>query len=146
GKGADPLEFRGPALCPDGVFSWGGMFFVALLAFLLASFPARNSDLWMHLAVGRDLVEGPDPFTTAAQGGTNPRVQPPWLYDLLCSALYSAVGGFGLVLFKALLVVVLALVMLRLSQTGPRLGIATACPVLALLTMGPRLLLQPMTF
>src|SRR5262245_2803987 len=70
---------------------------VAVFAFLLASFPARNSDLWMHLAAGRDLAHAP--FS-----GTLPPFGPTWLADLLFFALYSAVGGPGLVLLKALLV------------------------------------------
>src|SRR5438067_13778945 len=40
---------------------------VLLFAFLLASFPIRNSDVWMHLAAGRLLAQGQyefgkDPF------------------------------------------------------------------------------------
>jgi hypothetical protein len=31
---------------------------VLVLAFLLGSFAATNSDLWMHLALGRDLLSG----------------------------------------------------------------------------------------
>src|SRR5262249_50171168 len=31
---------------------------VAVFAFFLASFPARNGDLWMHLAAGRLVAEG----------------------------------------------------------------------------------------
>src|SRR5436305_1893324 len=36
---------------------------VSTLAFLLASFPARNTDLWMHLAAGRHLVRGEYPLS-----------------------------------------------------------------------------------
>src|SRR5262245_37496290 len=83
---------------------------VAGLAFLLASFPARNNDLWMHLAAGRDLIHW-QPFS-----GTLPPLSPTWLSDLLLFALFSTIGGPGLVFLKALLVVGLALILLRLSR------------------------------
>src|SRR5271154_3870834 len=46
---------------------------VMLLAFLLASFVARNSDFWLHLASGRLIVEGQasfgvDPFAYTTAG------------------------------------------------------------------------------
>jgi tetratricopeptide (TPR) repeat protein len=118
---------------------------VALLAFLLGSFPARNSDVWLHLAAGRSLAEAPNPFTPEARHSPDPRVTPAWLHDLLCFALYSALGGPGLVLCKALLVAGLALLLVRLSQTGPGLWLPAVCTVLALLAMSTRLLLQPAT-
>src|SRR5262245_38105483 len=37
---------------------------VLSLAFLAASFPARNSDLWFHLATGRRLAQGQYTFGT----------------------------------------------------------------------------------
>src|SRR5262245_10116020 len=52
---------------------------VLALSFLLASFAARNGDLWLHLASGRLLAEGNykfgvDPFahTTAGVNWVNP--------------------------------------------------------------------------
>jgi hypothetical protein len=106
--------------------------FLALFAFLLASFPARNGDLWGHLAAGRAA------FTTF-------RLEPTWLYDLLGYGLYTALGGPALVVCKALLVVGLALVLLRLSRSGPGWWIAAACTALTLLAMSMRFLLQPVT-
>lgn len=111
---------------------------VAVLAFLLASFPARNSDLWTHLAAGRDLIGWP--FS-----GTAPGFSTTWLSDLLFFVLHSVFGGPGLVLVKALLVVGLALVLLRLSRTERGWWLAIVGTVLALLAMSTRLLLQPAT-
>src|SRR5947209_6010028 len=51
---APPQEARGPSPAQK----WGLGFLVVCLAFLLASFPARNSDLWTHLARGRLLAHG----------------------------------------------------------------------------------------
>ncbi len=47
---------------------------VLLLALLLAFFPVRNSDLWMHLAAGRALAQGEpsfgaNPFMSQVEGG-----------------------------------------------------------------------------
>jgi tetratricopeptide (TPR) repeat protein len=105
---------------------------VSLLALLLGSFPARNSDLWMHLAAGRRLAQGE--LTSAG-----------WLYDLLSYGIYETLGGAGLVFAKALLVVGVALVLLRLSRTDEGWWLAALCTALALLAMGTRLLLQPAT-
>src|SRR5947209_736038 len=60
-------------------------------AFLVASAPAHNSDLWLHLATGRDLLArkaafGVDPFAQGTEGvywvNTN------WLYDVLSYAVF----------------------------------------------------------
>ncbi|HZY83432.1 MAG TPA: hypothetical protein VFE78_01265, partial [Gemmataceae bacterium] len=111
--------------------------FISLFAALLASFPARNGDLWPHLAAGRRLAQGEWPAGTRAAST--------WLYDLLCYGAYSALGGPGLVFGKVALVVGLALVLLRLSGAGRDWRVAGACTALALLAMGTRLLLQPAT-
>jgi hypothetical protein len=46
---------------------------VLVFAFLVASFPVRNSDFWQHLATGRLLSEGEykfgvDPFSWTTEG------------------------------------------------------------------------------
>ena len=81
---------------------------VVLLAFLLAFFPARNSDLWMHLAAGRSLAHGTysfgeNPFTPQSEGSR--WVNHSWLYDLMSYGVYRISGGNGLIVLKALLVV-----------------------------------------
>src|SRR5262249_31827682 len=90
-------------------------FFLALMVltfgFLCASFVARNSDIWMHLASGRLLAQGNyrfgvDPFAYTTEGvyWTNHA----WLFDLIAYGLYQTIGGVGLVLVKAAVVAVLA--------------------------------------
>jgi hypothetical protein len=111
--------------------------FVATFAFLLASFPARNGDLWAHLAAGRRLVHDRLASLPALRAG--------WLYDLVCYLLYAAAGGAGLVLVKALLVAGLGLLLFRQARAGSRLWVAALCTCLAVLAMGTRLLLQPAT-
>jgi Flp pilus assembly protein TadD len=114
---------------------------VAVLAFLLASFPAQNSDLWMHLAAGQHLTHG----EVAAITDPDLPVSHTWLYDLLSFGLYQALRGPGLVVLKALLVTGLALLLLRLSRIGPGWWLPAFCTALALLAMSTRLLLQPAT-
>jgi hypothetical protein len=116
---------------------------IAALAFLLASFPARNADVWMHLVAGRDLVHGtPNSDAPAAdpQG-----LSKTWLYDVLTYGVFLALGPGGLVVAKALVATALALILLRLSRGQHGLWIAAACTVLAVLALSTRLLLQPAT-
>ena len=47
-----------PAAGPLGKLEWGMLLAVTALGFLLASFPARNTDVWMHLARGRQVAQG----------------------------------------------------------------------------------------
>src|SRR5947209_20481485 len=104
-----PAPSPAAAAPPEGG-KWLSFLFLSLFAGLLASFPARNTDLWMHLAAGRELAQGRSPFGAADR--------PTWLYDLTSYGLYSALGGTGLALVKVLLVVGLAVLLLRLSRAG----------------------------
>jgi hypothetical protein len=136
---------------------------VLVLAFLVASFPAKNSDLWMHLATGREIASGryqvgTDPFSYNSEGLT--WVNHSWLYDLLIYLTYTTfgeqVGGPLLVVLKALAVVGIAVVMLQFRRPGmgasaatPQAGglwIPAACTALAVVVLSPRLLLQPTIF
>src|SRR5947209_20100446 len=77
---------------------------VLRFAFLAASFAARNSDVWLHLAAGRLLAHGDyhfgaDPFayTTLGVYWANHA----WLFDLGLYLGFQTLGGAGLVLLKA---------------------------------------------
>jgi hypothetical protein len=118
---------------------------VLALAFLGASFLARNSDLWFHLATGRLLAQGQfsfgsDPFTYTAEKVY--WVHHAWLFDLGLYAVYLRVGGVGLVVFKAVLVTALAAVLLRVRRPDGAFWLPVLCTTLALLALGPRLQLQ----
>lgn len=136
-------EVTGPAGPPAAHSPWGAVVFIAVFAALLASFPARNSDLWMHLAAGRELAGGQPPSGTTAHPSAQDRST--WLYDLLSYGVYSLLGGGGLVFCKVLVVVGLGLLLLELSRSGPGWRLPAACTALALLAMGTRLTLQPAT-
>lgn len=104
---------------------------LALFGFLLASFPARNLDLWVHLAAGRDLISG------------NLGPQPGVLFDLGIWAFTWSLGGSLLVLLKAVLIALLARNLIAASP-GDRPWLVALGLGLALLAMANRLLLQPM--
>src|SRR5262249_28200540 len=125
---------------------------VILLTFFLASFAVQNSDFWMPLATGRLLAEGQYSF------GVNPFSNPEtvywanqaWLFDLILYLLSSLAGGVDapaagavLVVFKALLIMGLAWLMLKTRRPGQSLWVPALCTGLAVLVMSPRLVLQP---
>jgi tetratricopeptide (TPR) repeat protein len=116
------------------------VFLVASLAFLLASFPARNSDVWLHLAHGRSLAHGDIALATGPAPATSS-----WLYDVLGYGLYLVAGGTGLVIAKAVLAAALAVALLLLSRTQFGWLIPVLCTALALLAVSARLALQPAT-
>ena len=122
-------------------------------AFLVASAPARNSDLWLHLATGRDLLAGKAPFGVDpfSQGGERVFwVNTNWLYDASTYLLFQGAGGLdglggaALVLFKALLVTILAAVLIRLGWCGRGLWAPAVGAAWAVLVLSPWLLLHPM--
>jgi hypothetical protein len=117
-----------------------------VLGFLLGSFPARNSDVWLHLATGRQLVSwqlpfGSEPFASTTEGII--WVNPSWLWDILSYGLFRVAGEAGLLLVKALLVTLLAAVLLRLSRYAVKPMPAALSVGLALLTVATCLPLQP---
>lgn len=129
-----------------GLWDWAAAAFLAALVLVLASGPARNSDVWMHLATGRALCNGEagpsvDPFayTTAGLSWTNPC----WLSDLAAYGLYKAVGSSGLVVVKAVSIVLLAGVLLAICWRGPVRWLAVLSVAIALVALGPFLELRP---
>lgn len=119
------------------------------LAFLVASFAARNNDLWLHLGAGRMLTTGEyalgsDPLSYTA--ADRPWVNHAWLFDLGAYLLYKADGtGFTLVLAKALAVAAGFGLLMAIRRPGvsrwPWAVLAAAAAVAA----APRLTLGPLT-
>jgi hypothetical protein len=152
-----PLPQPAPA-SPESFLRWVKRLDVALVvvvlafAFCVASFPVYNSDFFLNIAVGRLLAQGQyqfgvDPFTFTTEGVY--WVNNSWLFGLLLYGLYSlpGIGGTAVVVFKALLVVLLAWLMIRTaSRPGQSLWAPAACTGLAVLALSPRLFLQPTCF
>jgi hypothetical protein len=119
---------------------------VLLLAFLLGSFAATNSDVWLHLALGRDLLAGTyqfgvDPYSFTTDGVY--WVNHSWLFDVLLYGLYSLAGGAGVIVLKALAVAGIAALLASLRRPGQSAWPALVVTALAVLVMSPRLVLQP---
>lgn len=118
-----------------------------ILAGLLASVPVRNSDVWLHLAAGRGLLNGTyhfgaDPFSHTTAGAY--WVNHEWLYDVATLVLFRVAGGAALVWAKILVVVALAMILIRLGRAGQALWMPAVAATLAVLAIGPRLILSPM--
>ena len=118
--------------------------FVCALAFLLASTPSRNSDLWLHLASGRSLVQGQtprgtDPFASTTAGVF--WVNPTWLSDTALYALYQLGDGRALVVAKAILVTVLAGLFFCFRRRGTLVGLVALAAAVAVLALAPWLVL-----
>src|SRR5262249_1518260 len=116
-----------------------------LLAFFLASFVARNADIWMHLAVGRALVQGTyqfgvDPFSSTMQGAY--WVNHSWLFDLATYGLHQFFGGFALVVGKALVIVALAAILIRLGSQNGSIWVAVVVTAVALVAGSARFALH----
>ena len=125
-----------------------------VLSFLLASFAASNSDVWLHLASGRRIAQGEwtvgvDPFSFATEASpAHPAVrwvEHSWLYSLFLYLLYNLVGGPGLVVLKAVAVLALAWCLLRIPGDKRSRLISVIYVGLAFLALSPQLLLRPMT-
>lgn len=121
------------------------MTLVLLLSFVLASVPARNSDVWRHLATGRALLDGTytfgtDPFAYTTDGV--PWINHAWLYDALLFGLHHVAGTY-LVVASAVLVVVLAALMLLAAKPWHSPWTASFSVAVALVAQGPYLRLEP---
>jgi hypothetical protein len=121
-------------------------FLVLVLAFLSASFVARNSDLWFHLATGRLVAQGQFSFGADPFAYTTQNVYwacHSWLFDLVFYELYGLIGGVGLVVLKALFIAALAGLLLCVRRSDGAVWPPVICTTLAVVAMSPRLLLQP---
>lgn len=142
----DPTKFLRLRSWLDGTL----VVVVLLFAFLVASFPVFNSDFFGQAATGRLILQGEyrfgvDPFVYS-ETTEDYFVNHSWLFALLMYGLYQlpGIGGAAVVIFKALLVVALAEILLRVGRRkGQSLWIPAACTALAILAVSSRLYLQP---
>src|SRR5262249_6709974 len=122
---------------------------VVVLAFLAASFAARNNELLLHLATGRALLDGSykfgaDPFSYTTAGVY--WVNHSWLWDGITYLIYQYLGDSGgpaLIVVKALMIALLAGFMLAVRRRGQSLWIPAFCTLVAVAALCQRLLLHP---
>jgi hypothetical protein len=142
-----PQPIPKPATWP----AWFGGLDVALvgltlaIGFLVASFAARNTDVWLHLAAGRMLTTGEyklgsDPMSFTA--ADRPWVNHSWLFDLGMYLLYRGDGAL-LVVLKAVAVAAAVALLLAVRRPGHALWPWAVVGTLAVLAAAPSLHLQP---
>src|SRR5262245_60307014 len=119
-----------------------------VLAFLLASFVARNPDLWLHLATGKRLLAGEyrpgtDPFSYAAADRV--WVNHSLLYDVGIYLLYRAdSSGAALVAVKALIVAAAFGLLIALRRPGYPLWPWAAIAAVSAIAVAPRVSMTPL--
>jgi tetratricopeptide (TPR) repeat protein len=114
-----------------------------LLAFLLASFPVLNSDIWLQLRTGQMILNGEfafgsDPFSYIE----HPWVHTAWLWDVLVYAVYALGQGPALVLLRGLLVLGLAALLFQIRRPEATLLPVVLSLALAFVAMSARLFLR----
>ena len=150
-----PIPIGGPATAaapkPAEWPAWFGGVDAALvvlavaLGFLAASFAARNSDLWLHIAAGKMLTTGEyhlgsDPFSYSA--ADRPWVNHSWLYDLGVYVLYGG-NGVLLVFVKALAAAGAVALLIGIRRPGQSLWPWAVAAGVAVIAAAPRMLLHP---
>lgn len=124
-----------------------GLLLCVVLALAATLFPARNSDLFFHLAAGRQLLEGTynfqtDPFLYTAD---QPLVNHSWLFGGLIFAIHQLPAGPEiLVVLKAILAAVTIGLIASCSRAKPgTMTVGVFILGLTALGIGGRWLLQP---
>ncbi len=120
---------------------------VLAFAFVAASFVARNSDLWLHLAGGKRLFAGEyfpggsDQFSYSAEGRT--WVNHSWLTDAVAYLLYNDTGKL-LVGAKALVVALAFGILIAIRRPKFSLWPWAACACVGVLAAAPQFTLRPL--
>jgi hypothetical protein len=114
---------------------------------MVASFVARNPDVWLHLAAGKRLVSGEykpgsDPFSYSA--ADRAWVNHSLLYDLATYLLYDGDKGALLVIVKALVFALAFGLLIAIRQPGYSVLPWAAVAAVAILAAAPRMLLSPL--
>jgi len=118
-----------------------------IFAFLMASFTAKNSDVWLHLAGGRliangELNLGSDPFGVSAP--ERPWIHTTWLYDITAYGLYQLdASGVVLVAVKATVFAAAFLVLAFLRRPGCSVLPWAVAGLLGILAAAPYAHLRP---
>lgn len=116
------------------------------LGFLLASFTARNSDVWLHLGTGRMLTTGEyhlgsDPLSYSA--AQRPWINHHWLYDLGTYLLYQ-IDSSALVFVKALVIAAAMGLLIAIRRPGQSLLPWAILVGIAVVAAAPRYTLHPL--
>lgn len=147
-----PKEPPKPATWPEwfGAVDFVLVVLVVVVGFLAASFPARNSDLWLQFANGRNLVEGKytpgaDPYSFT--GADRAWADISWLNDLGQYALYSADStGAAVVAVKAVTFAAAFGLLFLLRRAGQALWPWAVLVALGVLSAAPSAQVRPIVW
>jgi len=141
----DTVPSSTPSTNSDGTLWLDGLLAlcVVALAGLLGSVAIRNSDIWLHLATGRLISEGKyqfgvDPFCYTTEGVT--WINPSWLFDWGLHWVFATYGGTGVVVMRAVMVVLIGLVMMSIRRPGSGWTWPAFGATLGLIAANPRLI------
>jgi hypothetical protein len=144
-----PAKVEKPAVWPDwfGVADLAMIVFVGLATFLLGSFTARNSDVWLHLGIGRQIAQGDYTFgkdTLSFTGADRFWVNHAWLFEWAAYQLYKAnPAGTVLVAFKAMWFVIALGFVVAIRRAGHALWPWAVFGAIAAIAAAPYLIVQP---
>ena len=112
--------------------------------------PVGDFDIWWHLRTGQWIVEKSavpltDPFSSFGQG--KPWVAYSWLFEVLVYGLHARLALYGIVLFRALMALAIAVaVHCLVAKREPRFLVATVLAALAFLALAPLMVERPWLF
>jgi GNAT superfamily N-acetyltransferase len=112
--------------------------------------PVTDPDIWWHLRTGQWIVEHgavptTDPFSSFGLG--KPWVAYSWLFELLVYGLYRGLGLGGILLYRVVLTLAVALSVHRLvAKREPRFAVALGLVGAALLALLPLMNERPWLF
>jgi Flp pilus assembly protein TadD len=112
---------------------------IPAVALVLALSPIHDSDVWTHLALGREMVRrGAFPATEpfVFPGAALPYYNTEWLFDLVLYLAHAAAGVAGVIVLKALVVALVFWLLWKDARLGRRAregALAVAVPVAVLL-------------
>ncbi len=148
-----------PAAPPVKMATWPDWFkpvdlalaiLVIALAFLLASFTARNADLWRHLGTGRLILQGNHPIggdPLSYTGADRAWVNSNWIFDALMYATYSADDtGVTSVVLKACVFAAAFAVLFLLRRPEQSLWPWAVAAALGVIATGSLASLRPYVF
>lgn len=123
-----------------------------LLPLGVALLPLFDEDIWWHLRVGgwvldHGTVPETDPFSQLGIETGKPWIAYSWLFEVVVTCFYRALGPAGIILFRALLTLAVVAALHRvLARREPRFLVAAGLIAAGVLALLPLLTERPWLF